>query len=99
MFVQGRLTSGRVDVLPGSEHHVLGAILHVDEALVVDPADVTGPQPSVHDRLRGFLRFLPVAADEVWAFEPDLASLAGRDHPYLRIAHLYLEDRGGPSRA
>src|SRR4051812_35098359 len=69
MLVDGGLHLGAVDVLSPAQDHVLGAVLDVDEALVVDAADVTGAEPAVDDRLVGGVGTVPEAADEVGALE------------------------------
>ena len=78
VLVEDGLDLGAVHVLAGAQHHVLGAVLHVDEALVVDAADVAAAQPAVDDRLGGRLGLVPVAADQVGAAEPELADFARR---------------------
>ncbi len=80
VLVDGGLDLGAVDVLAGAQDHVLGPVLDVDEALVVEAAEVAGAQPAVDvDDLGGGLGLVPVAADQVRAPEPDLADLAGGD--------------------
>jgi hypothetical protein len=47
MLVDGRLDLGAVHVLAAAQHHVLGPVDDIDEALFVDAADVAAAsQPS-----------------------------------------------------
>ena len=65
VLVDGGLDLGAVHVLAAAQDHVLDPVLDVDEALVVEAAEVAGAQPAVDDRLGGGLGPVPVAADEV----------------------------------
>src|SRR5271155_548097 len=55
----------RVHVLPAPVDHVLLAIDDVDQPVLVDPREVTGPKPAIHERLRRGLRLVPVALHHV----------------------------------
>ena len=54
VFVEHALDLGGGDVLPAGDDHVLLAVLDVEEAVLVEPADVAGPEPAVDEgALRG----------------------------------------------
>jgi hypothetical protein len=42
-----------VHVLTAAQHHVLGAVHEVDEAVLVEVGDITGVQPAIDDGLGG----------------------------------------------
>ena len=58
---------------PAPDHHVLGAVDDVEEALVVELAEVARPQPAVDERLGRVLGPAPVSGDDGRALDPDLA--------------------------
>ena len=56
-----------VHVLAAADHHVLGAVDDVDEALVVEPGDVAALEPAVGERGLGRLGLVQVALHDVRA--------------------------------
>ena len=52
MRVEHVLDLGRIDVLAAADHHVLGAVDDVDEALLVEPREVAGADPAVDEGRR-----------------------------------------------
>ena len=65
MLVQRSFDLCAVDVLAAAQHHVLGAVLDVDESFGVDAADVAAAEPTVDDDFRRRLGLVPVTADQV----------------------------------
>src|SRR5690606_15987638 len=68
----------RVRVGSGYEDPVLLAVDDVAVAALVHARNVAGTQPAVADRLRGFLRPLPVAAHDLRSAHAQLTDLAAR---------------------
>ena len=97
--VEARLDLGRVDVLAAADHHVLGAVDDVDEAVLVPRRHVAGPHPAaaVAEDLGGEVGPAPVADHVRRALDDDLAdgrAVARRrdaglvDDPQAREVHL-----------
>ncbi len=93
VFVDRRFDLGGVDVLAAAQHHVLRSVADVDEALVVDAADVSRAQPTVDDRVGSGIGSVPVPADQHRPTEPDLAGLAGGQHIADRVGDSEVHDR------
>src|SRR5262245_20523204 len=96
VVVERALDLDAVHVLAAADHHVLGAVHDVDEALVVEAAEVAGAQPARDEGLGGRLGLAPVALHHVRSLDPDLADLAGRKRPAARVVrshHLHLAHR------
>ncbi len=68
----------RVHVLTAAVDHVLLAVDDVQQAIGVDPRDVAGVQPAVHERLGGRLGLVPVALHDVRAAHQQLADAGVR---------------------
>ena len=86
---QGVLDLGAVDVLAAGDDHVLLAVDHVQEALLVRADQVTGMEPAAAERLGRGLGVLPVPGHGRRAAVDDLADLAGRD-----VLHVVVDDPG-----
>ncbi|MGX1040664.1 hypothetical protein AB7M41_000370 [Bradyrhizobium diazoefficiens] len=73
MLTQQRLDLRREDAHALDLQHLLAAAEEVQEAVLVDAADVAGAQPAIDERLRGRLRLVPVALEQRRRPHPDLA--------------------------
>src|SRR5207302_1321397 len=92
VLVERSLDLERRDVLAAADDHVLEAVDDVEEALLVEDADVARIEPAVAECAPCRLRILPVAREDLRAADDDLAGLAGRhglsigiDDPDLRV--------------
>ena len=90
MGEQHFLDLARIDVGAAGDDQVLGAVLEVEIALLVEDADVAGMQPAAAQRGRARLRVLPIARHDHAAAE-DLAGLARRHRLVLRIRDHHLD--------
>src|ERR1019366_5800626 len=75
------------------DQHVLDAVHHIDEAVLVDAPDVAGVVPAVNEGRRGGLGLLPIAFHDIGAIDADLADLADRQGVAVRIGDLDVVDR------
>src|SRR5688500_14241845 len=73
--VQDVLDLARIDVRAAGNDHVLGAVLQRQETVLVEGADVAGPQPAIAQSPGRGLRILPVARHHRVALDDDLADL------------------------
>ena len=97
MLEQRRLDLHAVNVLAAADHHVLGPVDDVDEALVVDTGDVAGVQPAAGERLGGRRGLVPVTLHDVGALDPQLADRPRREVVAQLVDHLEADHRyGGP---
>ena len=76
-LVDHALDLGGGDVLAAGDDHVLLAVGQVQEAVLVEIADVAGTEPVAEEGGRGFFRILPVALRDFRPAQADLAILAG----------------------
>ena len=77
VLVDGRLDLAAVHVLAAAQHHVLGAVDDVHEAVLVDAGDVAGVEPPVTDRVGGGLGPVQVALDHHGTAHAQLADGGG----------------------
>src|SRR5262249_51126011 len=69
---------GRPDVLAAGDDRLLRAAHQVQPAVVVEPADVAGPDAALDQHVRRLIRAAPVALHLPRAPDDDLALRAGR---------------------
>ena len=98
VFVDRSLDLCAVHVLASTQDHVFDAVFDVDEALLVEPAEVTGAQPAINEGLGGRVRTVPVPADQIRPLEPDLAMATDGQRLVVAVADLDLHDRHDPTR-
>ena len=81
----------RIDVDAAGDDHERGAVGEVDEALLVDMADVAdgAHRPVGRVRLRGLIRIVEIF-ERRSGLEPELAGLAARHFLHLLVEHMQL---------
>ncbi len=99
MAGDGVLDLDRVDVLAAGNDHVLDPVNHIDEAVVVHVAAVTGVHPAVDHGAGGFVRPLPVTHHHIVAAHDDLADGAIGDGLVVGIDNAHLAAEGGAAGA
>ena len=82
------LDLARIDVEATGDDHVLLAINQMQIAVLVEPADVPGVQPTIAEHLGGFLRPLPISFHHKCPANADFARL-----PIARGSALVVEQR------
>src|SRR4051794_9523904 len=80
MGIDGLLDHLRIDVEPAGDDHVLLAVDQVEIAVAVHVADVAGEKTVADERLRRFLRPVPVTLGDVRAPDADLTDLTRRQY-------------------
>ena len=55
-----------VNIFTARDDHVLDTVLNGEESLVIHDPDIAGSQPSIHQRVRGGIRAIPVLAHNVF---------------------------------
>ncbi|MNP39381.1 hypothetical protein D3C76_1329540 [compost metagenome] len=95
MAGDGGFHLGAIDVLTTTDDHILDAVAHVHEAVLIHEAAVTGVHPAVADRLGGGFWLVPVTEHDVGATHHDFANGAARHFTVLAIddAHFHTERR------
>src|SRR5262245_65301651 len=73
MLEQDLLDLARIDIRATVDDHILGAVLERQEAVAIERAEVTRPQPTLTQRAGGGRSIVPVAAHHAIAFGDDLA--------------------------
>src|SRR6478736_7932299 len=99
MGVEDVLDLLRVDVLPAPDDQVLDPVDQGEVAVVVEPADVAGVQPSAAQRLGRLLPPAEVAAHDVRAADDHLAGLPGRQQRVGPVHHTDVDAGQRPAHA
>src|SRR5262249_21118461 len=82
---QRLLDLARVDVLPTPDDEVIRPPCNVDEAVVVEPAEIPRAEPAAAQCLRGRLRCMEVPLHDVRPLDDDLPYRAGGHVASVRI--------------
>ena len=90
-LIDDALDFGGGDILAAGDDHVLLAVGEIEEAVVVEIADVAAAEPVAEERGCGLLGIFPVAARDLRAAQADLAVLAGREAVARIVADLDLD--------
>ena len=73
-FKENRLHFNAVDILSASQHHVLDAIHHIDEAIRVNESGITRMEPTIRERFCSLLWLVPITTHIVRAVHPNFTN-------------------------
>src|SRR5699024_9311001 len=88
VLVQDFLDLTGVHIVSTTDDHIFTSIHNVYEAVLVEPAEIPGPEPTVEQCLRGLLGPVPVALHDHRTTDPELTDLLWRKHRACVVAHL-----------
>ena len=93
VLVEGGLDLGGVDVLTAADDDVLQPVDDVEEAFVIEPAEVAGEEPAVAEGSGRGLGVVEVAPHDSGPSQPDLADIAARRLVAVGVDDLHLHHR------